>query len=218
MPGAVEKVKIKDGKVICKTIKNEKPSGICGSGLISLIAEMLRNGILQRDGKLITGAAGVAADSFLVVKGENTQNGKDIYITEADIKNLMNSKGAIFTGMYVLLKELDLTIDNIQRFFISGGLGTALDIGDAVYIGLLPDIPRSHFIFMGNSSITGGKMCLLSAQARAMADEINKKMTYIDLSSNPVFMQEYTASLFFPHTDLSLFPGIRKEYEKKGVK
>ncbi|MFH1352670.1 MAG: ASKHA domain-containing protein, partial [bacterium] len=84
----------------------------------------------------------------------------------------------------------------------------------AVYIGLFPDIPRNLFIFMGNSSITGGRMCLLSGEAKDMAGEINKKMTYIDLSSNPVFMQEYTASLFFPHTNLELFPSYRKEYEK----
>ena len=214
MPGAIQKVKIKDGKVSYKTIRNEKPIGICGSGLISLIAEMLKSKILQRDGKLKSGAPGVTDDCFLVVKGEETRDGRDIHITEADIKNLINSKGAIFTGIYVLLKELGLTLGNIQRFFISGGLGTALDIDEAVYIGLFPDIPRNLFIFMGNSSITGGRMCLLSGEAKDMAGEINKKMTYIDLSSNPVFMQEYTASLFFPHTNLELFPSYRKEYEK----
>ncbi|MBA3051515.1 MAG: ASKHA domain-containing protein [Candidatus Omnitrophota bacterium] len=212
--GAIEKVRISNGKVTYKTIKNKKPLGICGSGLISLTAQMISERIIQRDGKFISGAPGVTEKGFLVVKGDETRYGKDIYITEPDIKNLINSKGAIFTGIFVLLKELGLTIDNIQRFYISGGLGTAMDIKDAVYIGLLPDIPLDLFVFLGNSSITGEKMCILSREAKNITEEINKKMTYIDLSSNSFFMQEYTASLFFPHTNLDLFPNVRKQYEK----
>ncbi len=122
---------------------------------------------------------------------------------------MVHSKGAIFTGAEVLLKETGYTFKDLDHIFIAGGLGTSLDIESAILIGLLPDLPKKRFIFLGNSSITGAKMCLLSAEAMAKAENLAKKMTYIDLSTNPDFINNYTASLFLPHTNIELFPSIK---------
>ncbi|MBU1147158.1 MAG: DUF4445 domain-containing protein, partial [Candidatus Omnitrophica bacterium] len=196
MKGAIEAISIKKGKISVRTIGNAAPKGICGSGIISCLSECLKHRIIDRSGK-INGAKTIAL-------------AEKIAIDENDIKNIMHSKGAIYTGIEVLLKEVGYKKSDLKHVFIAGGLGTALDIRSAINIGLLPDLPEEKFEFLGNTSIAGAKMAILSSEAMDKAYLIADKMTYLDLSANSSFMNNYSAALFFPHTDIELFPSVKK--------
>ncbi|MFN7170925.1 MAG: ASKHA domain-containing protein, partial [Candidatus Omnitrophota bacterium] len=216
MKGAIQKVKIdtRENTVKVETIGNSKPRGICGSGIIDLLAELLRNDLVERSGRLKMGRSPRIIQGeekeFILVYADDTEVLQDIILTEADIKNLIHAKGAIYSGAEVLLKHTGFSFKDVKHFFISGGMGTYLDIEKAMMIGLLPDLPKERFVFLGNSSITGAKMCLLSQEAYEEAEEIAHKMTYLDLSTNPEFMNNYSASLFLPHTDIERFPSVKK--------
>ncbi|MDD5060427.1 MAG: ASKHA domain-containing protein [Candidatus Omnitrophica bacterium] len=213
--GAIQKISIKkdDLSVKYSTIAGVKPRGICGSGYIDLLSEMLDTGIIDRSGKIKVQDKRVRqSDSgmeFIVCFKEETQDGKDIVINEADIENLKRSKGAIYAAASILVKHLGMDFSVVKKIYIAGGFGTYLDIGKAIKIGLLPDIDRSKFIFIGNSSLAGSREILLSTQAMAMADNLAAKITYFELSVDPGYMDEYSQSLFFPHTDLEKFPTVK---------
>ncbi len=201
MAGAIQKVEIIKGKVKAETIKGKKARGICGSGIVSLIGEMFRTGIINKRGEIQNG------EEFKVVD--------NIVVTQAEIKNVIRSKGAIYHGAKTLLRSVDLNFDQLDRIIIAGGMGTSLEIDKAILIGLLPDLPLDKFSFIGNSAISGAKMCLLSREDEKRAKEIAQKMTYVDLSTSPDFMNDYTASLFLPHTDINLFPSVKKTMAAK---
>ncbi|MFA6358209.1 MAG: ASKHA domain-containing protein [Candidatus Omnitrophota bacterium] len=213
--GAIQKVNINktDFSVKYSTIANKLPQGICGSGYIDLLSEMLSTGIIDRAGKIkAIGKRIRQSDSgkeFVVCFKEESDTGKDIVINEADIENLKRSKGAIYSAVSILVNHLGLDFSAIDKFYIAGGFGTYLDIDKAIKIGLLPDIERSKFVFIGNSSLAGAREILLSSQAMAMADKLAAKITYFELSVNPAYMEEYEQALFFPHTDLTKFPTVK---------
>lgn len=195
--GAIQKVKISPGnlKVTYETIGGEKPRGICGSGYIDIVAEMLSAGLLDKDGKMKSGKEFVIAT--------------DITITEADIDNLKRAKAAIYSATEALLKHMSLKFSDVKKFFVAGGFGTYVDMNNAIKIGLLPDLERERFIFVGNSSLAGARQILLSYEAMKNANEIAGKVTYFELSVDPGYMDEYMAALFFPHTDLTKFPSVK---------
>jgi len=215
--GAIEKVRIlKNGNIHLGIIGGHKykPKGICGSGYIDLVAELFKAGIVDRTGRFRTGnnnsslREGEGEPEFLLVGKVDSASGKDIVITESDIATLIRTKGAIFTAAEAIMKHVGLTWSSIERIFISGGFGNYLDIKHSITIGLLPDIELEKFHFIGNGSITGAQMSLLSLDAFMMAKNIVRKMTYFDLSTDSWFMKEYTSSLFLPHTDLEKFPSV----------
>ena len=213
--GAIQKVSINknDFSVKYSTIQDKLPRGICGSGYIDLLSEMLAVGIIDKSGRIkITGKRIRSTDhgvEFVVCFKEEIHSSADIVINEADIENLKRSKGAIYSACAILVKHLDLEFSAISKIFIAGGFGTYLDIEKAIQIGLLPDLERSKFVFIGNSSLAGSREILLSRQAMAMADALALKITYFELSVDPRYMEEYSQSLFFPHTDLAKFPSVR---------
>ena len=214
--GAIEKVKINaaDLNLSYSTIGNTAPRGICGSGYISLIAELLRAGVIDRSGMILIDHKTRIRNTeegrqFVVVFKEETQTGADIVITESDIENLKRAKAAIYSASAILVRHMEMDFGQIKRIYIAGGFGNVLDIESAVSIGLLPDLERTLFSFIGNSAIAGAREMLFSAQARERADEIARKMAYLELSVEPRYMDEYMAALFFPHTDLSKFPNSR---------
>jgi uncharacterized 2Fe-2S/4Fe-4S cluster protein (DUF4445 family) len=220
--GAIEEIKIVEGgKLDYKVIGSAKPKGICGSGLIDLLAELFISGHIDRQGKLNERRASkriVEAEegrAFLVEKGKNCFWGKDIVITENDISNLVRTKGAVFSACSVLLKKVGLKFKDIDSVYIAGGFGEHLNIENAVRIGLLPDIDRRRFHYLGNSSLYGAYLILLSDRNKDLAAEVAQKMTYIELNSEPTYMSEYTGSLFLPHTDFRLFPSVQKKLEGK---
>lgn len=212
--GAIEKILLRDGQVTFQTIGNAAPRGICGSGLIDAVYELVRNGIIGADGKfnLARGDARVSVEDnvprfAIALKGE-TETGEPIVITESDIANLMKSKGAVFAAIKSLTDYIGVGFDEIATFYVAGGFGSFLDIPKAVAIGLLPDIPRERIRFIGNSSLTGARKALLSEDAFEKCVTVSRSMTNIELSAYQPFMDEYVAALFLPHTDRKLFPSV----------
>jgi len=215
--GAIQKVKISpsDLKVTYETIGAKKPRGICGSGYIDLIAQMLSVGLLDKNGKIkeIKNKRirdNDAKSEFIVAFKEESDSACDIVISESDIENIKRAKAAIYSAAAALARHIGLEFNKIKKIFIAGGFGTYLDVDNAVRIGLLPDLERKRFIFVGNSSLAGARQILLSDEAMKKASEIAGKITYFELSVEPQYMDEYMAALFFPHTDLNRFPSIKK--------
>ncbi|HHX77720.1 MAG TPA: DUF4445 domain-containing protein [Firmicutes bacterium] len=214
--GAVEQVTIDPGtlEVKVKTIGGRKPAGICGSGLISCLAEMRRAGIIDRSGRFNEDRPssrlrrGEDEWEFVLVRAKEAADNKDILISESDLKNLLRAKAAVYAGIRSLLKAAQLEEDLIEQVYIAGGFGNYLNITDAVRIGLLPDLPPAKFMFTGNTSLKGARVALLAAEALEEARRINKLMTVIELSDKNEFMEEFMSALFLPHTDLSLFPSV----------
>ncbi|MBI4684277.1 MAG: DUF4445 domain-containing protein [Nitrospirae bacterium] len=211
--GAIESVKIDRNthEPELGVIGNSNPVGICGSGMIDAISEMFLKGIIDQKGKFVRelktdrireGEDGV---EFVLYRGE-----KDIVLTEADIENILRAKAAIYAGVSMLIKEVGFTLDNIERVYIAGGFGNYLDVDKAIILGMLPDLPKERFRFLGNTSIAGAYLCLLSERLRKEAEEIAQKMTYMELSASRNFMDEYMSALFLPHTDIALFPTVEK--------
>jgi uncharacterized 2Fe-2S/4Fe-4S cluster protein (DUF4445 family) len=213
--GAIQKVSIdkNDFGVKYSTIQDKLPRGICGSGYIDLLSEMLDSGIIDKGGKIKAEGKRIRSTDngkeFVVCFKEEIRANADIVINEADIENLKRSKGAIYSATAILIKHIGMEFSAISKFFIAGGFGTYLDIEKAIRIGLLPDLERSKFIFIGNSSLAGSREILLSSQARDMADALAAKITYFELSVDSGYMEEYSQALFFPHTDLTKFPTVR---------
>lgn len=218
--GAIEDISIRrDGshiQITIKTIGKEKPKGICGSGYIDSLAEMLSADIIDKNGKIDRGIKsdlireGLDGLELVIAAKNETAIGRDIVITEADIENLKRSKGAIYSACATLVRKVGVALSDIKKIYVAGGFGVSLDIEKAITIGLLPDIERKKFIFVGNSSIIGAREILFSYETMKKAEAIARKMTCIELSVEPEYMDEYIASLFFPHTDLTKFPS-RKE-------
>jgi uncharacterized 2Fe-2S/4Fe-4S cluster protein (DUF4445 family) len=214
--GAIEKVTIDrlTWEPQFQTVGGLPPRGICGSGMIDLISELLEAGIVDRAGRFQTErrharlieVKGEAA--YALAAADHTPMQEDIVFTESDLKNLLYSKAAVYAGFSTLLQQAGLDFTSVERLIIAGGFGQYLDIEKSVRIGLLPDIDRSRFTYLGNSSIAGAYMTLLSEASRRSASAICSNMTYIDFSSNSHYMDAFTSALFLPHTDLNQFPSI----------
>ncbi|MDQ1328566.1 MAG: hypothetical protein QG641_1851 [Candidatus Poribacteria bacterium] len=215
--GAIQRITIDDidYEINYSTIGDDKPRGICGSGLIDALGEMLRVGIIDKTGRIQSDLdspryqEGEDGAEFILAWKEETASGySDIVITQSDIDNLIRSKAALYAALVVMMQKMGMTWDDIERIYIGGAFGNYLNIEKSVFIGLIPDLPIEKYQFIGNSSITGTKMTLLSNIALAKAEEIAKKMTYIELSADNTFMEQFTAAIFLPHTDMDLFPSV----------
>ncbi len=212
--GAIEKVEIQDGQVTYETIGKNKPRGICGSGLIDSIYELAKNKIIGQNGKFDISLK----DNRIIVKddgpqyilafSEETETGEALTITETDILNLIKSKGAVFAALKSLIDYVGLDFAQLDTLYLSGGFGSSVNVPKAIAIGLLPDMDQEKVQFIGNSSIMGARMALLSGPTFEKATSIAKTMTNIELSNYVPFMNEFIAALFLPHTDGSLFPSV----------
>ena len=212
--GAIEKIEITGSTLKYETIGNAKPIGICGSGLIACIYELVKNGVIGPDGKFHRTRKDdrlIIEDNipqYIIAHADETESRVDIVIAETDIDNLMKSKGAVFAAIKSLLDYIDLGFDQIETFYVAGGFGNFLDVPKSIAIGLLPDLPHEKIQFIGNSSLTGAHMCLLSEDAFENCKNIASSMTNIELSTYQPFTDEYMAALFLPHTDRKLFPSV----------
>ncbi len=222
--GAIEHISLlPDGKIAeYSVVGGGKPVGICGSGLIDAIAELLRIGCIDRRGRFVKGECGrrlreaeTGEREFIIFSGKATALGKDIVLTEPDISNLIHSKGSIYMAAECLMAHVDMTFNDVMHIYIAGGFGNYLDIERAVEIGLLPDVERSRFHFVGNGSVQGAKMALLSQDALTYLQvRIAGAMTDFELSSDHKYMNEYSSCLFLPHTNIEKFPSLRGKYGK----
>jgi uncharacterized 2Fe-2S/4Fe-4S cluster protein (DUF4445 family) len=214
--GAIEQVRINPStfEPMLLTIGRGKPVGICGSGLIDLMAELFEVGLIEQNGKFkrdsISRRVRERQDvwEYVICYADDSAIGKDIVLTEADIDNLMRAKAAIYAGCRVLLDNVGLDIHDIERVIIAGGFGHHLCLEKAKMIGLLPDIPDDKFLFLGNGSLLGARLACMSHKLEREAKAIAEGMTNIELSNSRSFMDEFVAALFIPHTDEQAFPHV----------
>ena len=186
-----------------------KPAGLCGSGLISVISGLFGCGAIDARGRFKREAPRIRRDeygaAYVLAFPEESANGREITLDESDIDNFVRAKAAIFSAIRTMLKSLDMTPEDIDRVILAGGIGSGIDIEKAISIGMLPKLPPEKYSYIGNSSLTGACAMLLSDEAEEKVFEIGRNMTYIELSTEAGYMDEFVAACFLPHTDASLF-------------
>ena len=221
--GAIEKVKIDKEtlKPTLTTIGDVSPIGICGSGIIDLICQMLLTGIIDRRGKIHRDIDNeriifneYEIGEYVLAFKEEYNLDHDITINEVDIDNFIKAKGAIYSGASVLIESLGMDFSVIDKVYIAGGIGNNLDIENSILIGLLPDIEREKFIYIGNSSLVGSYLALISKDAKKKLQEIGSEITYVELSVYPTYMDEFISACFLPHTNIEQFPTIKSKLEE----
>ena len=216
--GAIEDIII-DSHTLEPTFKvlgDIPPLGICGSGMISALAEMLVTGIVDKAGHINRGTGdnpririGEHGGEYVLCWSADSGTAEDITLSEIDINNLIRTKAAIYAGITVMLKRLGIPISEIEQVLIGGAFGQHINIERAIKIGLLPNLPWKKFQFLGNTSLSGAYNVLLSTKAQQKAKSIARKITYLELITDNTFMNELTAASFLPHTDSSNFPPIK---------
>ncbi len=189
-------------------IGDSAPLGLCGSGIIDTVCELFRCGIISPKGAIIREGRRILRDQsgigrFVIVEG--TAHQREIFIDEVDIANFVRAKGAIFSAIITMLKCVDMDVSMIEHIYIAGGIGSGLNIKNAVTIGMLPRLHEDQYTYLGNTSLTGAVCMLLSDDAVNKVDEISSGLTYLELSTQPGYMDEFVAACFLPHTDASLF-------------
>lgn len=221
--GAIEKVSIDENTLEPDlTIIGEcAPIGICGSGIIDLICQLLLKGIIDRRGKInrelnnkrVRFNEHDIGEYVLAFKEDYEELEDDLFINEVDIDNFIRTKGAIYSGASVLVESLGMDFDVIDNVYIAGGIGNNLDIENSILIGLLPDVDRSKFKYIGNSSLIGSYLSLISSDSRHKLEEIASQMTYVELSVYPTYMDEFVSACFLPHTNIDQFPTVKEILE-----
>ncbi len=203
------------------TIGNVRAKGICGSGLIIMVAVMFEMGIINNLGKFdrdldtprIREDDGVF--EYVLAWKDETQIDRDVTLTEIDIENLIRAKGAIYSGCMTLLTEVGMSVSDIEHIILAGGFGSYVDLEKAMTIGLLPEIDPNKVTFIGNGSLMGARMSSLTNRIRQDVGEVTKKMTNFELSDTPSYMDNYVAALFLPHTDMNQFPKLKARLEAR---
>jgi len=200
-----------------RVIGEVPPRGICGSGLISLLGELFITGIIDKSGNFNQGLAtsrvreGDFGNEYVVAWAQETQaRQEDIVLTEVDISNLIRAKAAIYAGFSILTNSVGISLADVEQVLIGGAFGKYIDIEKAIQIGLLPDMPWERFKYLGNTSVLGAFITLLCHDMRQEVIEIGNKMTYLELSADNRFMEEFTSALFLPHTDTTAFPSVMR--------
>jgi uncharacterized 2Fe-2S/4Fe-4S cluster protein (DUF4445 family) len=220
--GAIDEVWINNStyEASWRVIGDKKPKGLCGSALISLLAECFMTGVITKSGRFDYSLdssrirKGSHGGEYVVCWGEESDSGEDIVLTEVDIDNLMRAKAAIFAGFTVLANSVGIHLESVEQVLIGGGFGQFINVEKAIQIGLLPDMPWEKFKFLGNTALKGAYLALLDEKKRQEITEIAKKMTYIELSADNRFFDAFTSAMFLPHTDKTLFPSVQIGGEK----
>ncbi len=203
------------------TIGNVRPKGICGSGLITMVATLFEIGIINNLGKFnrdlnterIRQTDGVY--EYVLAWKDETQIDRDVVLTEIDIENLIRAKGAIYSGCMTLLTEVGMNIQDIEHIILAGGFGSYVDLEKAMVIGLLPEMDPAKVTFIGNGSLMGARMSSLTNRIRKDVVEVTHKMTNFELSDTASYMDNYIAALFLPHTDINQFPNLKARLEAR---
>ena len=218
--GAIEAITI-DKETLEPTLTivgeaGQKPVGICGSGIIDIIAELYRvkainaRGLFSRENRrILHDHHGMGR--YVVAFPEESETGREVAINEVDIDNFIRAKGAIYSGIDTLLQSVDMTPDCIDRICVAGGIGSGIDMKNAISIGMLPDVELEKYSYIGNSSLTGAYAMVVSNEANDKCHEVAANMTYLELSTYPGYMDSFVAACFIPHTDSSLFPNSMQE-------
>ena len=194
----------------------QKVVGICGSGIIDIISELFRCGIINAKGLFVREGSRVLRDAhgmgrYVLADAHESETGREVSINEVDIDNFIRAKGAIFSAIDTLLNSVDMTVDCIDKVYVAGGIGSGINMKNAVNIGMFPDVELEKFQYIGNSSLTGAYALVMSDAAIAKCAEVAANMTYLELSTYPGYMDSFVAACFLPHTDRSLFPNSIQE-------
>ncbi len=214
--GAIEEVWI-NGHTYEPTIRvigGTKPRGLCGSGLISLLAELFLTGVVDKGGNInlhldsTRVRKGDHGPEYVLVWKEEAAHGRDIVITRVDIDNLLRAKAAVYAGFTVLSERVGVPLETVEQVLVGGAFGQYINVEKAIEIGLLPDLPWDRFHFLGNTSVQGAYRALLDWRLRHKVEKIADGMTYVELSADNAFYEAFTSALFLPHTDLSRFPSV----------
>ncbi len=222
--GAIERIKIEPDTldVTYATIKNKKPIGICGSGLVDAIAEMLKAKIIMRSGNFnknsIDNERLIRTDhklEFVIAKKEETSIGREISLSQNDIRQMQMAKAAFYSGMRIILKKLKSINDSmdldIKQIFLAGAFGNYIDKENTKFIGMIPDIPNEKIFQIGNAAGTGAQICLLNKDYRQTAQDLLNRIKYVEIATDKTFQREYAEAMYFPHLNLEYFPSL-KEY------
>ena len=194
----------------------QKVVGICGSGIIDIIAELYRTGIINAKGLFVRDGKRVLRDQhgmgrYVLAFPEESETGREISINEVDIDNFIRAKGAIFSAIDTMLSSVDMPVEVIDHVYVAGGIGSGINMKNAVSIGMLPDVELEKYSYIGNSSLTGAYAMVLGDDANAKCHEVGANMTYLELSTYPGYMDSFVAACFIPHTDRTLFPNSVQE-------
>ncbi|MGI2335420.1 MAG: ASKHA domain-containing protein [Dehalogenimonas sp.] len=213
--GAVESFSLNRAadEPLITTIGRAKPRGICGAGLISTVSGLFEAGVIDQKGKFQTEVSNrvrTRADGseYLLATAETTETGHDIVLTEIDLDNLIRAKAAMYAGYQTLLSSVGLSFNELDKVIVAGTFGSHINVEEAVGIGLLPDVDRDKFIFVGNGSLLGARLSSYSTELIEAGQTTAKLVTNIELSDNSAFMDNYMAAMFLPHTDITLFPNV----------
>ncbi len=220
--GAIDHIRLADAEHVLSfsTIADAAPIGISGTGYVDLVAELLRVGVIDRTGRIAADAGKCIVESdggelsFTVIPAAQSGNDKDVLISQSDINNILRAKGAIYAAATVLLKSLGMTFDDISEIMVAGAFGNFLNLENAVFIGLLPDVASDRMRFVGNASLAGAKLAALCNESYEEIVSIAGRTTYFELSTDASFMEEFVSACFFPHTNIELFPRVMAEFEK----
>jgi uncharacterized 2Fe-2S/4Fe-4S cluster protein (DUF4445 family) len=216
-PGVIDNVIIdsQTPKLRIRTIGNHPPIGICGSGLIDLVAQLFIAGMIDLRGKFVPARCKdllIEIDGIrhlIVVPAEDSGTSQALTLSQPDIDALIRSKAAMYTILTTISNAVNIPLKDIRRFYVAGTFGLYIDPQSAIAIGMIPDLPIEAYATLGNTSIEGASMALLSAQARDEIFRIRDQITYLELNVNQEFMNLFSAAKFIPHTDRSLFPSVK---------
>ncbi len=225
--GAIDHIRLADPDTLLSlsTIGDKPPVGICGTGYVDLLAELMRFGVMDKTGRLNQdlgcSRVRVAADGlpeYVVVWAHESGHKREVVLGQEDILNLTRAKAAIYAASRVILRQVHLNFSDLEEVLVAGAFGNYLNIENAVQIGLLPDIAADKIRFVGNTCIAGAQLAGLSRAAFAEAREIARGMTYCELSTDPGFMDEFVSACFYPHTDVAMFPSVLARLAKAKVR
>ena len=216
-PGVIERVRIDPatGEFHLATIANEKPRGICGSGVIELAAEMFKAGMVDIRGKLVPPACGSRLQSrnglnhLILVPADQSATGQDLTLSQAELDSLIRSKAAMYTILETLVTSVGLTLNNIDTVYVAGTFGSLIDPAAAITIGMIPDLPRERFTVLGNSSLKGAATLLMQPERIPAIYALRDQITYLELNVNQEFMNRFSAAKFLPHTNPDRFPSVQ---------
>ncbi len=224
-PGVIDRVRIdpESDRFRINTIDDQPPMGICGSGLIDLTAALFLKGMIDLRGKFVPERCGERLTDmdgiphFLVVTAEASGTGQALTLSQPDIDGLIRSKAAMYTILNTIANTVNISLNEINRFYVAGTFGSYIDPQSAITIGMIPDLPLDRYVSLGNTSLIGAAAALVSAEAKKDIHCIRDRITYLELNVNQEFMNLFSAAKFIPHTDRSLFPSVKRQVSKENI-
>ncbi|MGQ9479453.1 MAG: ASKHA domain-containing protein [Thermoproteota archaeon] len=217
--GAIESALIDPStyEVYCRTIGGEEPQGICGSGMVDLIAWMIICGILDQSGRILS----LDIPRIINVNGEKAflvavnSKGRKIFITQSDVRRFQLAKAAIFAACSTLMKIAGVRVEELSKLYIAGAFGNYVDPRSAMIVGIIPELPLRNIVQIGNGSGRGAVACLISSRAREESEAIARKVKVVNLNTISHFQSEFIDSTLFPHRRLEIFPKAVEAIKRK---